>query len=181
MNLIALAPSWLIVVLCAALVAAAVEDIVRLRISNVTVLVVMAGAVVSAALAGPSFALWENAVLFVAALAIGTLLFSLGMLGGGDIKLFAALALWIDLERSLLLLLSIALVGGVLAIVFICWRILFRRGAPTASRLRLNLPYGVAIAAGALFVIGTEQIAKEERHRSPLEMRPLAYPAQPQR
>lgn len=52
MNLIVDAPLWLSVILVLALVAAAIEDALRLRISNLTCAVVFVSAVVAAALHG---------------------------------------------------------------------------------------------------------------------------------
>jgi prepilin peptidase CpaA len=47
------------------------------------------------------------------------------------------------------LLIVMALVGGVLTIVFSAWHIARRR------RERLAIPYGLAIACGGLWVLGT--------------------------
>ena len=44
MNLMELAPSWLIMILCLALAFAAVEDAIRLRISNGLVMTIAAAA-----------------------------------------------------------------------------------------------------------------------------------------
>ena len=103
MNLIAFAPTWLAALLAAALVAAAVEDMVRLRISNITVLVVLAGAIAAMAFEGFRGPLWQNAVVFAAVLAVGTLMFARNLLGGGDVKLFAATALWVNFTAALVL------------------------------------------------------------------------------
>lgn len=54
MNLLLAAPSWLAVLLVLCLAAAAIEDTRRLRISNLTSLDVLAGALVAMAIAGPS-------------------------------------------------------------------------------------------------------------------------------
>ena len=61
-------------------------------------------------------------------------------MGGGDVKLLTALALWIEPEWFLRLLIVMALVGGVLTIVMGAWHIARRQ------RDRLAIPYGVAIA-----------------------------------
>ena len=102
MNLVVAAPSWLLGVFGCALVAAAIEDALRLRISNVTILFVFAGAIAASVLEGPSWMLWQNILAFAAILTIGTFAFSAGLLGGGDVKLFAATALWFDLKSSAL-------------------------------------------------------------------------------
>lgn len=150
MNLIVAAPTWLLIVLGCALVAAALEDALRLRISNVTSLVVLVGAIVAAVVEGPSWGLWQNAVAFAAILTLGTLAFSAGWLGGGDVKLFAATALWFDLKSTVWLLALVFLAGGVLAICYFVSRP-FRgvKGTKKGGRI----PYGIAIAVGALAVI----------------------------
>ena len=51
-------------------------------------------AVVAAVMAGPELALWQNLVVFLALLAVGTPMFAAGKLGGGDVKLLAAVGLW---------------------------------------------------------------------------------------
>ena len=96
MNLAAETPQWLALTVAVLLLAAAAEDAVRLRISNVIVLLVLIGAIVAAVVAGPELALWKNFIVFLALLAIGTPMFAAGKLGGGDVKLLAAdgLTLW---------------------------------------------------------------------------------------
>ena len=86
----------------------------------------------------------------IAAFAVLAGLFALGWMGGGDVKLLTALALWIPPEAFLKLLVVMALAGGVLTIVMGAWHVTRRR------KDRLAIPYGVAIAFAALWVIGTE-------------------------
>jgi prepilin peptidase CpaA len=88
----------------------------------------------------------------VATFAILTGLFALRMMGGGDVKLLTALALWIGPSWFLKLLIVMALVGGVLTIVMGMIHILRRQ------RERLAIPYGVAIAIGGLWVLGTHYL-----------------------
>ena len=115
MNLAAEAPQWLALILAVLLVAAAAQDAVKLRISNITVLLVLAGAVVAAILAGPELRLWQNLVVFLALLAVGTPMFATGKLGGGDVKLLAVAGLWFDIRGALWMLIAVALavaIGG---------------------------------------------------------------------
>jgi prepilin peptidase CpaA len=151
MNLIAQAPLWLLVILFLALLAAAAEDALRLRISNVTCAVVLVGAIVAMALRGFAPDLWQNAVVFVAALALGTLAFARGWLGGGDVKLLAALGAWVNFEGAGYLFSAIFISGGVLGAIF-----LLRRALPGRRAAHRQLPYGVAIAIGALISIGIQ-------------------------
>ena len=170
MNLVQLAPMWVVTILAVALVAAATEDVVRLRISNLTVAAVLIIAAVAVAIVGPSIELWQNFALLAVFLAIGTGMFSAGLLGGGDVKLFAAVALWFDLQTSLFLLAAVFMAGGLLALIFIFSRIILRRDRPNVSGSRKVLPYGVAIAAGSLIVIAFERDEAASGHSSPLEV-----------
>jgi len=79
-------------------------------------------------------------------------LFAVGAMGGGDVKLLTALALWIPPLQFLNLLVVMAVVGGVLAPVFGAWHIARRR------RDRLAIPYGVAIATGGLWVLASNYL-----------------------
>ena len=109
------------------------------------------------ALAAPLFwwagglALWPDVALQVgvalAAFAVLAGLFALGAMGGGDVKLLTALALWIEPTWFLRLLVVMALVGGVLTIVFAAWHVARRR------KDRLAIPYGVAISFAGLWVL----------------------------
>ena len=75
-------------------------------------------------------------------------LFALGIFGGGDVKLLGAVALWLTPMAFLDLLLVMAVVGAAIAVGFIMRRVIFKPKTPG------TLPYGVAITAGALWVLG---------------------------
>ena len=170
MNLVQLAPIWLVAILCAALVAAALEDILRLRVSNVTVLAIIATGGVAVGLAGWSPALWQNLLVFVMLLTGGTLLFASGKIGGADVKLLAAVGLWMDLERALMLLPAVFISGGAIALFVLIPRLLLRRANGPALRDRTrSIPYAVAIAVGSLLVIALQWQDAAARHRNPLE------------
>ena len=161
MNLAVEAPQWLALLFAVLLLAAAVEDAVRLRISNITVLLVIVAAVIAAFVVGPDLALWQNLAVFAALLAVGTPMFAAGKLGGGDVKLLAAVGLWFDLKGALWMLLDVVLAGGVLAILIIALRSLswsekIRRRV-VLLRPGGGIPYGVAIAAGALIAMGLQR------------------------
>jgi prepilin peptidase CpaA len=162
LNLVILAPLWLLAVLGCALLAAAIEDAARFRISNATSLIIMIGAVAAAVVAGPSWSLWQNLAVFSAILLLGTGAFAAGWLGGGDVKLFAVLGLWFDLQSALAFVAAVLLAGGVVAIGYIVAR-LFRQSA-TAKKDR-RVPYGVAIALGAFLMITLDHRAPTPRDR----------------
>ena len=161
MNLPAEAPHWLALILAILLVAAAIEDAVRLRISNVTVGLVLVAAIAAAVLAGIELRLWQNLTVFIILLAVGTPMFAAGKLGGGDVKLLAAAGLWVDLGGAVWLLVAVALVGGVLALLVLVirsfgWSEEIRRRV-VLLRPGGGIPYGVAIAAGGLIAMALQR------------------------
>jgi prepilin peptidase CpaA len=151
MNLVFLAPPWLVVVLGCILGAAAIEDALRFRISNIFPLAVIAGAVGAALIHGPSWSLWQNGVVFLALLALGTIAFSSRLLGGGDVKLFAAIGLWFDLRSAASLVALVFLAGGLVALAYLAARLF--RGGGEGRKGKNRIPYGIAIALGALALI----------------------------
>ena len=100
--------------------------------------------------------LWPDVALqlgvALAAFAVLAGLFALRAMGGGDVKLLTALALWIAPMLFLKLLVVMALVGGVLTLVFGAWHVMRKR------REKLAIPYGVAIALAGLWVLGTNYL-----------------------
>jgi prepilin peptidase CpaA len=144
----------LLVALAIALLVAAFTDMRQRKIANWLNLAIALGA--------PAFwwasglTLWPGVAiqLGVALLAFAILagLFALRTMGGGDVKLLTALALWIRWDAFLELLFIMALAGGVLTVVMGIWHITRR------NRHKLSIPYGVAIAIGGLWVIAPEII-----------------------
>ena len=155
MNLFASAPDVLLWLLIAAVIAAAIQDAVQLKISNLFTIAVLILAIVAAVMTGIEVAVWQNLLGFALTLAIGTVLFSRGILGGGDVKLLAAVMLWADLSGGVRLIASIFIFGGLLALLIVFGR----AGAPASLRSRVavlkpkaGIPYGIAIAMGTLFM-----------------------------
>ena len=161
MNLAAEAPQWLALIVAVLLLAAAAEDAVRLRISNLIVLLVLVAAIVAIVVIGPELALWQNLAVFLGLLAIGTPMFAAGKLGGGDVKLLAAVGLWFDFTGALQMILAVVLAGGLLALVVLVLRT-FGWSEEIRRRIVLlrpggGIPYGVAIAAGALIAMALQR------------------------
>ena len=92
-------------------------------------------------------------------LVLGVLLFIPGWFGGGDAKLMAAIALWIGSDNLVPYMLYVALAGGLIATASsrrarcrcraCCWA---RPGRCRLHRHDAGIPYGIALAAGALLV-----------------------------
>lgn len=73
--------------------------------------------------------------------------FHFGQMGGGDVKLIGALALWLPFTALVWMLIVMSLVGGVVTLVLVIEARLKR------DQRALEIPYGVAIAiAGLLWI-----------------------------
>ena len=139
----------LLVALGAILIVAAIIDVRTFTISNKLNLTV--------ALLAPLYwwaaqvPLWPDVGIQVAIAAAVFVLFALafyaGMMGGGDVKLAAALALWFSLQSTIKFLVVTSLAGGVLTLGILAWHKLKRREG------RPEIPYGVAIAVGGLVIL----------------------------
>lgn len=94
-------------------------------------------------------ALWPDAALQFGVAAGALLLFfgafQLGMMGGGDVKLIAALALWFPFPAFVQLLVVMSLAGGVVTLALLIERRLKGR--------EVEVPYGVAIAIAGLLAL----------------------------
>ena len=73
--------------------------------------------------------------------------FAMGAMGGGDVKLIAALALWLPWQAVLALVFLMSVAGGVLTLGYLIRHKLAKR------QEKLEIPYGVAIAFGGLWLI----------------------------
>jgi prepilin peptidase CpaA len=93
----------------------------------------------------PDIALQIGVAALIFALFIG--LFAIGGIGGGDVKMIGALALWIDAGLIVDLLMIMALVGGVIA----GGMLIYRKMRKTTDKA--EVPYGVAIAIAGLWAV----------------------------
>jgi prepilin peptidase CpaA len=123
---------------------AAWSDIMWRKLPNVLCLVVAAMGTAAVAYGGGL----SHAAL---ALVVGIGLFSLGAIGGGDGKFYAATAAWFPLGAGMRLLLWVSLAGLASFAIWFIWRRL--RGIKVRARATEDsekFPYGVAIAAGSV-------------------------------
>jgi prepilin peptidase CpaA len=139
----------LLLALAAILVIAAVIDFRTYTISNRLNLTVALGAPVY--WASVALSPWPDVA---AQLAMGATVFVLfagafyaGLMGGGDVKLAAALSLWFSPPSAIKFLVLMSIAGGVLTLAMLIWhRARKREGRP-------EVPYGVAIAFGGLAIL----------------------------
>jgi prepilin peptidase CpaA len=139
----------LLLALAAILVVAAAIDVRTFTISNrlnLTVALLAPLYWLSIALTpwpGMAIQLAAGGIVFV--LLAGA--FYAGMMGGGDVKLAAALALWFSPAGTVKFLVLMSVAGGVLTLGILVWH-RARRGEG-----RPEIPYGVAIAFGGLAIL----------------------------
>lgn len=157
MTLLLAAPQLLALALAAgALVAAAIADLRFYQIPD--------RHAVAIALAFPLFALGAGLHEALSGLAIGAVAFALGIvlfarswLGGGDVKLLAAVALWTPPSLLTAFALATSLAGAGLSIAMLTPLRRYAPPPPAAltqkGALRQPIPFAIAIAAGGLFVL----------------------------
>lgn len=148
------------------MVVAALFDLWRFIIPN-WISVALAGLFLALAVLQPVPVAWLSHLGAMALVLLGSLvLYRFGFLGGGDLKLLSVAGLWIGLDSLLAFLVVTAIVGGglSLALVAVRWMltsVLVMQSAPdcftriSLPRLLLpgeHVPYGVAIAAGGIWV-----------------------------
>ena len=162
MNLLASVNIASLVLFAAVLVWGATSDLLWLRIPNWVVVAIAALYPIHVLSAAQPVA-WQGALMLAGLVfAIGFALYSFRLLGGGDVKLLAVVALWAGPAQITAFMLSTAIIGGLLAIVATTpLRLLFPYmaaatgvDADVRQLMKVQIPYGVAIAAGGLFVAG---------------------------
>ena len=83
--------------------------------------------------------------------------FALNMLGGGDVKLLAAVALWLGTNKLAALLILVGIVGGIFALFWLALRWLIRiglrdRNLPRSLQAHAPLPFALPIMAVAVLL-----------------------------
>ena len=150
-------PIVALVTMTAAAGVAANIDLRSRRIPNAIVAALAIAALVFHAFSG-WFSVLDALSAMLVVFLVGSLAFARGMIGGGDVKLITACVGVVGSNQALPLLAAIFLCGGVLSVVEAVRRRRLRSlvmstagaavGLAPASGVRV--PYGVAIAAGAL-------------------------------
>src|SRR4051812_12848476 len=147
----------MICVVLAMTILGSVSDVRSLRLPNIYTLVII-GCFIPAWLAHPeAFApLWQHLAAMAGMFIVTYVMFSAGIMGGGDAKFGTALALWAGLRGLMPFIFVMALVGGVLGVMALGLKKkkLFANPKPgswieqTQSGVSA-VPYGVAISLGS--------------------------------
>jgi prepilin peptidase CpaA len=135
-------------------------DLLTMTIPNRVSLTLVTAFPVAAALIGMDWITFASHLSAGALmLAVGIGMFARGWLGGGDAKLLAAAALWLGFEHLAGYLLLVAIAGGALALLILSYRNwvppAWMLGQAWAMRLhdrKVGIPYGIALAAAALWI-----------------------------
>lgn len=146
---------------------AAAWDVAEFRIPNILNLTI--AALYPAYVVGSSRPVDWVAATAIAALIllVGIALFCCGFMGGGDVKLLAAVALWAGPGAVVELLLLMAVAGGVIALAMTLARttavhlLLYRCGAGglASAAAEGKVPYAVAIAIGVYLAVAPAALA----------------------
>ena len=150
-----------LVLVPAALIAAAGWDLASFTIPNFLQALLLAAFAIFAVVSHmPLSALGWHLLAAAIGFAIGFTLFAFNFVGGGDAKLFAAVALWFGVRDLLDYAIIASLFGGVLTLLMLGFRQLPLPAllARQSWLMRLHdpkggIPYGVALATGAFAVL----------------------------
>lgn len=140
------------------MVVAGTGDVLSRRIPNwLTLLIALSFFPLALAASLPWATILIHAGTGCGLLLIGFLVFSLGLFGGGDAKLLAAAGVWFGLAGLAPFLTMTVLAGGLLSVGVLVWSVVRfdaeLKDSGLSRRLgwlKPSIPYGYAIAAGAL-------------------------------
>ena len=139
------------------LIVAAVTDAMSYLIPNWISVALVVLFLVSAGLGGGALvSILPHIWTALATFAVGCAIFAFRLMGGGDVKLWAAIALWLGPDLILPHAVLVALLGGLFGVAIFAARLARERlkPRPTFSAVSKSpVPYGIAIAAAALVLL----------------------------
>lgn len=145
----AIASTILLVMLGLILVSAGIEDARKREIANwknaAIALLAVPWWIANSLPLWPDIAIQIGVALIVFALFAAA--FHFGMMGGGDVKMIGALALWFPFQPLLTMLIIMSLAGGAITLLMLIDKWVRRQSAQP------EVPYGIAIAIAALLTI----------------------------
>lgn len=150
---------------CALLLTSAYEDLRSMEISNwISIVLALAFPVIATLNGMEAGAIGLSLAVGAGAFAIGAALFYLGLMGGGDVKVFSATATWFGMAGFLPLLVATVFAGGFFSALILLARRLPQPARETGAlrivllqhilRRESGVPYAVAIALGAFAACG---------------------------
>jgi prepilin peptidase CpaA len=139
---------------------AASSDLLTMTISNRITLILLAGFFLLAIATGmDQTQILSHIGAASLVLLVTFIFFARGWIGGGDAKLASVTALWLGFDHLLEYALYASLLGGVLTLAMIRFRLMplpkFLSGQEWLKRLHQldgGVPYGIALAAAALLI-----------------------------
>jgi len=139
---------------------AASSDLLTMTISNRVSLILVGSFFALAIWSGMPLAdIGMHVGAGLAVLTVTFTFFACGWIGGGDAKLAAATALWLGFEQLLNYLTIASLLGGVLTLLILRFRLMplpallaNQERAKRLHRMDAGVPYGIALAIAALWV-----------------------------
>lgn len=153
-------------VFAAPLMAAACTDFWSMKIPNKVSLAMAAGFFLTLPLTWQGFPVFgDHLTIGLMFFLAGFVMFALGWFGGGDAKLMAAISLWFGWGDILPFILYTTIFGAFIGLfIMLSNNLIPIRLRTSELGMRLfqggdDMPYGLALAAGALFVWPNSQIA----------------------
>jgi len=139
---------------------AASSDLITMTISNRISLVLIASFFVLALMWNmPLAEIGMHAGAAATVLVVAFIFFARGWIGGGDAKLAAAAALWLGFDQLLNYLLFASLLGGILTLAIMRFRLMTlppvlanQEWVNRLHRMDSGIPYGIALALAALMI-----------------------------
>ena len=162
-----LLPAFLFFVFTIPQVMAALNDANAMKIPNRIPVLVFFGFILMIPLTWSGVPnLLEHFMVGTTVFAVGFAMFAFGWMGGGDSKLLAATAFWFTWPDAFIYMVYTAMFGGALTLFIIMGRkyipvrIMTTQWAQTMFRDETKIPYGLALAAGAIATLPQSQIFK---------------------
>jgi len=158
-------PAFLFFVFAIPQLMAALNDANAMKIPNRIPLLTLAGFFLMVPLTWAGLPIFlEHLTVGLTLFAVGFAMFAFGWMGGGDSKLLAATAFWFTWPDVINYMIYTALFGGALTMfimlgrTYLPVRMLTTQWAQTMFRDETKIPYGLALAAGAILTLPKTQM-----------------------
>lgn len=146
-------PSLCLLVALIALIVAVESDIKSFVIPNKVSLVVMMSFIPYGLFTLSSADFINHGLSALIVFAVTFLLYLTKNFGAGDVKLLTALSLWAGPLWVIPMIFWVALTGGAVALIY-----MMKQKKEHTHKTKIKIPYGVAIAAGGIFVLAQNSL-----------------------